>query len=56
MTQADGRRRGDPQSDRGITWALVIGLVALVTVGGILYGQLGSSPHTTGTAAATVHR
>ena len=38
MTKADGRRRGDPQSDRGITWALVLALFALIGVAGFLYG------------------
>jgi len=38
MTKADGRRRGDPQSDRGITWALVLALIALIGVAGTLYG------------------
>ena len=38
MTTIDGRRRWDPKSDRGITWALVLGLVALLAVAGYFYG------------------
>ena len=38
MTKADGRRRGDPKSDWGITWALVLALIALIGLAGILYG------------------
>ena len=38
MTRIDGRRRGDPKSDRGITWALVLSLLAVLAVGGYFYG------------------
>jgi hypothetical protein len=38
MTKTDGRRRGDPKSDRGITWALVVALIAVIGVAGYLYG------------------
>jgi hypothetical protein len=56
MTKYDGRRWGDPRSDRGITWALVIGLVTIVAVGGVLYGNSGSSPNATGSASASSER
>jgi hypothetical protein len=53
MTKYDGRRRGNPQSDRAIVLALVIGLAAIVGMGGMLYVNSGSSQTTNGTASAS---
>jgi hypothetical protein len=54
MTKEDGRRRFDPESDRGITWALVVTLIAVMGVGGVWYGVKQSSlPNHPGAANAS---
>jgi hypothetical protein len=53
MTKTDGRRRGDPKSDRGITWVLVLGLLAILVTGGYFYGGAYMTTPSTASASGT---